>query len=260
VPRGIRHKTLSSTAGEGRPSAPRLVGEGLGAGRLLAPSPQPSPPLGEREPARRVCVAIVTGAHGVKGAVRLKSFTADPADVARYGPLEDESGERHFALSLVGAGKGVLLARLAGIADRNQAEALRGLRLYLRRAALPPTADDEYYHADLIGLDARLTDGGVLGRVRAVHDFGAGDTLEIERAGGPPIMVPFTRAVVPVVDLEAGRLMIDPPPGLLEPVKQNPPPPVGAEARPRRADPAPASSPSPLPSPAMAEREKSGAP
>jgi 16S rRNA processing protein RimM len=169
---------------------------------------------------KRVCVGVVTGAHGVRGAVRVKSFTADPAAVARYGPLEDESGERQFALRLIGSAKGVLVAKLAGIADRDQAEALRGLRLYLPRAALPPAGEDEYYHADLIGLAAALVDGTPLGQVRAVHDFGAGDTLEIVRPQGPPVVVPFTRAVVPLVDLAAGRLVVDPPPGLLAPVDE----------------------------------------
>ena len=105
---------------------------------------------------KRVCVGVVTGAHGVRGAVRLKSFTAEPEDVARYGPLEDESGERRFALRLIGGAKGVLIAAIAGIDDRDRAEALRGLRLYLPRSALPPTEEEEYYHADLIGLEAAL--------------------------------------------------------------------------------------------------------
>ena len=157
----------------------------------------------------------MTGPHGVKGAVRIKSFTASPRDIARYGPLEDEKGERRFALTVIGEGKGVLLARLSGVEDRDRAEALRGLRLYLPRAALPRTAEDEYYHADLIGLAAELVDGTKLGEVRAVHDFGAGDTLEIARAGGPPVLVPFTKSVVPVVDIEGGRLVLDPPPGIL---------------------------------------------
>jgi len=100
--------------------------------------------------------------------------------------------------------------------EGGRAEALRGMRLYLPRAALPPTGDEEYYHADLIGLEAALADGTLIGRVRAVHDFGAGDTLEIERPAGPAAMVPFTRAIVPVVDLGAGRLVLDPPPGLIE--------------------------------------------
>jgi 16S rRNA processing protein RimM len=167
-------------------------------------------------PDKRVCVGAVAGAHGVRGAVKIKSFTATPEDVARYGPLEDESGKRQFSLRLIGAGKGVLIGHLSGIADRNQAEASRGLRLYLPRAALPPTEEDEYYHADLLGLEAVLTDGTPVGAVRAVHDFGAGDTLEIARPEGPPVVVPFTRAVVPSVDLAAGRLVVDPPPGLLE--------------------------------------------
>ena len=165
---------------------------------------------------KRVCVGAVAGAHGVRGAVKIKSFTGTPEDIARYGALEDESGERHFTLRLTGAGKGVLIGHLSGIADRNQAEAARGLRLYLQRAVLPPTEADEYYHTDLIGLEAVLSDGTAVGRVRAVHDFGAGDTLEIARDEAPPLVVPFTCAIVPSVDLAAGRLVIDPPPGLLD--------------------------------------------
>jgi len=165
-----------------------------------------------------VCVGVVTGAQGVRGAVRVKSFTAVPEDIGNYGPLESENAQQRFTLEVVGAAKGVLIARLSGVKDRDAAEALRGLRLYLPRVALPPTDADEYYHADLIGLAALLPDGGMIGRVRAVHDFGAGDTLEIERPDTSPVLVPFTRAVVPVVDMAAGRLVVDPPPGLLEPV------------------------------------------
>lgn len=171
-------------------------------------------------PEKRVCLGLVAGAHGVRGAVRIKSFTAKPEDVAGYGPLEDESGRQRFSLRLVGEAKGVLIGWLSGVADRERAEALRGLRLYLPRAALPPTGEDEFYHADLIGLEAVLADGTALGQVKSVHDFGAGDTLEIERPEGPPAMVPFTRAVVPIVDLESGRLVIDPPPGLLDAPKR----------------------------------------
>ncbi|MGH7028795.1 MAG: ribosome maturation factor RimM, partial [Stellaceae bacterium] len=119
-------------------------------------------------------------------------------------------------LRVIGSAKGVLIATVSGVDDRDRAEALRGLRLYLPRAALPPPGEDEYYHADLIGLTAALADGGVLGRVSAVHDFGAGDTLEITRPKGPPLMVPFTKAVVPIVDLAAGRVVLDPPPGLMD--------------------------------------------
>ncbi len=166
--------------------------------------------------ARRVCVGVVTGPHGVGGAVRIKSFTARPKDVAAYGPLDDDSGTRRLELRLLGAARGVLIGRFSGVDDRNAAEALRGLHLYLPRAALPPPEPEEYYHADLIGLDAVLADGTRLGRVRAIHDFGAGDTVEIERTGAPSIMVPFTRAIVPMIEIEAGRLVVDPPCGLIE--------------------------------------------
>ena len=165
---------------------------------------------------RRICLGVVTGPQGVQGAVRIKSFTEAPENVARYGALTDETGVRRFELRLIGTAKGVVIARLLGVGDRNQAEALRGLRLYLPRSALPQTEADEYYHADLIGLEAVLGDGTPVGRIRAVHDFGAGDTLELARPGASPVMVPFTRAVVPSVELAAGRLVLDPPPGLLD--------------------------------------------
>jgi 16S rRNA processing protein RimM len=165
---------------------------------------------------KHICVGVVTGPHGVTGAVRIKSFTAIPEDIAAYGPLTDESGRQSFELRLVGAAKGVLIGRLGDVADRNRAEALRGLRLYLPRTALPPPEPEEYYHADLIGLDVVLRDGTLLGQVRAVHDFGAGDSLEVVRSGAPPVMVPFTRAVVPVVDIAGGRLVVEPPDGLLD--------------------------------------------
>ena len=163
-----------------------------------------------------VCLGVVTAAHGVQGAVRIRSFTEAPEDIVRYGTLTDETGTRSFDLRLVGTAKGVVIVRIAGIDDRNQAEALRGLRLHLPRAALPQTEAEEYYHADLIGLEAGLGAGTPVGRVRAIHDFGAGDTLEVTRPGMPPVMVPFTRAVVPIVEPAAGRLVLDPPPGLLD--------------------------------------------
>ncbi len=132
-----------------------------------------------------------------------------------------KAAQRQLNLRLIGNAKGVVVAKVAGIEDRDRAEALRGLRLYLPRDALPPPGDEEYYHADLIGLDAALTDGTPLGQVRAVHDFGAGDTLEIARPIGQPVMVPFTRAIVPVVDIAGGRLVVDPPPGLLDDPPRN---------------------------------------
>jgi 16S rRNA processing protein RimM len=163
-----------------------------------------------------VCVGVVAGAHGVRGAVRIKSFTADPADVAAYGPLTDESGARRFRLAVVGQSKGVVIARIDGVADRNAAEALRGVRLYVERSALPPPEEDEFYHADLVGMAAVQADGAPFGQVVAVHDFGAGDSLEIERPEGGTILLPFSRAAVPVVDVAARRLVVDPPEGLFD--------------------------------------------
>ena len=168
------------------------------------------------EATQRICVGIITGPQGVRGAVRIKSFTEVPEAVTAYGPVEDESGRRNFELRACGTAKGVVIARIAGVDSRDQAEALRGLRLYLPRSALPHTEPEEYYHADLIGLDALLRDGTRVGRVRAIYDFGAGDTLELSRDSAPPVLVPFTREVVPIVAPAEGRLVIEPPLGLLD--------------------------------------------
>ena len=159
----------------------------------------------------RILVGAITGAHGVRGQVRIRSFTADPLAVAAYGPVTDEDGKRRFELIVTGATKGGVIARLAGIEDRTAAEALRGVRLYVSRAALPETAKDEYYWTDLIGLRAELADGTHYGRVSDVQNFGASDLLEIERADGASELLPFTDRCVPVVDLEGGRVVIDPP-------------------------------------------------
>jgi 16S rRNA processing protein RimM len=167
-------------------------------------------------PEQRVLMGVITGAHGLRGLLRVKSFAAEADGISAYGPLEDEGGARRFALEHVGAAKGVLIMRLGGVSDRDAAEALKGVRLYLPRAALPEPGEEEYYHADLVGLEARLTDGTALGRVKAVHEFGAGDSLEVERPDGRTLFVPFTTAVVPEVDIKAGRLVIDPPDGLLD--------------------------------------------
>jgi 16S rRNA processing protein RimM len=166
----------------------------------------------------RICMGIVGAPHGVRGAVRIKSFTDAPEAIADYGALEDESGERRFTLRVVGAAKGdgMVIAQVSGVADRDRAEALRGLRLYALRAALPAPEEDEYYHADLVGLAAELADGTALGTVIAVHDFGAGDMIEVAREKGPQVLVPFTRAVVPVVDIAGGRLIVEPPAGLFD--------------------------------------------
>lgn len=163
---------------------------------------------------QKVCVGAVAGAFGVRGEVRLKSFCARPEAIAGYGPLATEDG-REFAVTLGSPIAGGIAARLSGIATRDQAEALRGQRLYADRARLPALADDEFYHADLLGLEVRDLGGALLGRVAAVLNHGAGDLLEVRRPGGASILLPFTREVVPIVDLAAGRLVADPPEGLI---------------------------------------------
>ena len=163
----------------------------------------------------RLCVGKIVGVHGVRGLVRIKSFTERPEDLVAYGPLGDKAGKRAFEITLKGRAKGVLLAALAGVGDRDQAKALQGTELYVERSALPALAEaeDEFYQADLIGLAAEDSAGRPLGRVRAVHNFGAGDLIELAGAGVPggSLMVPFTRAAVPTVDLATGRLVVDPP-------------------------------------------------
>lgn len=166
-------------------------------------------------PEARVLLGEIVGVHGVQGQVRIRAHTGDPLDVAAYGPLTAEPGGRALALEDVREVKGgVVVARVPGVADRDAAAALKGLRLYVLRSALPAPDAEEFYHADLEGLRAELAEGGVLGRVRRVVNFGAGDMLEIEREGGS-VLVPFTRAVVPTVDLAGGRVVVDPPAGLL---------------------------------------------
>lgn len=161
----------------------------------------------------RVCVGIITGPHGVRGLVKVKPFTADPADLAAYGAPEDESG-RVLPLTLLNPVKGQYLAEIDGIADRDAALAVQGVRLYVSRDALPDLPEDEFYHSDLIGLPVDLPDDERFGTVRAVYDFGAGDVLELVLEKGGIIMLPFTKEVVPVVDVAAGRLIAVPPPGL----------------------------------------------
>lgn len=151
-------------------------------------------------------------AHGVRGEIRLQSFTADPAAIATYGPLFDESGARRFVISsLRSLGKDIFVARVEGVADRNGAEALTGAELYLPREALPQPEEDEFYLADLEGLRAETVDGATLGRVIGVRNFGAGDLLEIQPPEGETILLPFTKAVVPTVDVAGGRVVVTPP-------------------------------------------------
>ncbi|OJX70286.1 MAG: 16S rRNA processing protein RimM [Magnetospirillum sp. 64-120] len=159
----------------------------------------------------RVCIGAIVGAHGIRGAVRVKSFTADPLDVAAYGPAEDEAGKRRFKLKVMGEVKDHVLASIEGVTDRNAAEALKGTGLYVSRDLLPPTEEDEFLYSDLVGLKAVGTDGSVIGTVKGVANFGAGDLLDVARPGQGSLLVPFTKAAVPVVDVGKGQVVVDPP-------------------------------------------------
>ena len=163
----------------------------------------------------RICVGAFAGSFGVSGEVRLKSFCAEPEAIASYGALYSEDGNRSFAIRLTRPVAGGLGARVSGITTMEEAEALKGISLFADRSRLPNLPDDEYYHADLIGLEARDTGGALIGTVSAVHNHGAGDLLEITGVGRKqPLLLPFTLAVVPTVDLSAGRIVIDLPEGL----------------------------------------------
>ena len=160
----------------------------------------------------RICLGQIGAPHGVRGEVRLRSFTADPDAIGAYGPLETEDGHVVQIESLRRA-KDHFVARLAGVADRDAAERLTNVKLYVLRERLPaPDHADEFYHADLIGLAVVDRDGGKLGTVVAVHNFGAGDLIEVRPTNGNTTqMLPFNEATVPVVDLAAGRLVVEPP-------------------------------------------------
>jgi 16S rRNA processing protein RimM len=158
---------------------------------------------------RQICVARIGAAHGVRGAVKLWTFTEDPLAVQGYGPLFTKDGARQFELISVREAKDHLVATLKGVATREDAERLNGLELYVARDKLLPTSADEFYHADLIGLTAQTTANELLGRVVAIHNFGAGDIIEIAPPHGPTMLLPFTHAVVPSVDLAGGRLVIE---------------------------------------------------
>ena len=159
--------------------------------------------------AGHICIARIGAAHGVRGAVKLWTFTEDPLAVKAYGPLLTKDGARSFEVASARAAKGHLVATLKGVATREDAERLNGIELYVAREKLPATDQNEYYHADLIGLAAVTSANEPLGRVVAIHNFGAGDIIEIAPPHGPTMLLPFTNAVVPTVDLAGGSVVIE---------------------------------------------------
>ena len=161
----------------------------------------------------RICVAQIGAAHGVRGEVKLRSFTEEPEAFTSYGPLESEDGTRRFEIETLRPSNDHFVARIAGVTDRNAAERLTNLKLYVSRDQLPPVEDDDtFYYSDLIGLAAMNPDGVTLGTVKAVLNFGAGDIVEITPTdGGASLMVPFTVEAVPTVDIQGKRIVVVPP-------------------------------------------------
>ena len=157
----------------------------------------------------RILLGRIAGAHGIRGEVLIKAFTAAPENIGTYGPLSDESGTRTFKLKSARATSKGVVARLQGVDDRNGAEALKGIALYIERERLPAAAEGEFYHADLIGLAAVDGDGKPIGEIVTVQNYGAGDLLEIRLAGSSKTeLVPFTDATVPEVDIAARRVVV----------------------------------------------------
>ncbi len=154
-------------------------------------------------------MAVIGAAQGLKGEVRVKSFGAEPEALGRYGALVAEDGRAFTVEALRGAGGEMLVVRFKGVSDRTAAEKLNGTRLFVPRAALPPAEEEEFYHADLVGLAVRNDSGETIGRVSAVHDFGGGDVLEIIHGAQRGVMIPFSRAAVPVVNIAEGFLSVD---------------------------------------------------
>jgi 16S rRNA processing protein RimM len=156
---------------------------------------------------RDVLLGVIIGAQGLKGEVKVKAFTATPEKLGAYGPLHAKDG-RTFGIVSVRAMKDAAIVAFKGIDDRSSAERLKGVELFVSRAALPATDDEEFYHADLIGLRAEDTEGRAMGTVRALHNFGAGDVLELARDDGDEVFLPFTREVARQIDVEGGRIVI----------------------------------------------------
>lgn len=170
------------------------------------------------EERKRVCLGRASGARGLKGEIRIRTFTEDPLSFGAYGALEDKAGSRTFEIESVAPAKDGVIARIKDITSREAAEALNGTEFYVDRDRLPEAQDDgEYYHADLVGLVAVSADGAAIGQIVAVQNFGAGDLLEVRPAtGGKTVLVPFTQNIVPDIDLEGGWLLMIPPEGLFD--------------------------------------------
>ena len=159
----------------------------------------------------KICLGAIAGAHGVKGEVKIKTFTQNAEDIASYGPLENETGDARFSILNFRPDKIGVVARIEGLEDREAAQRLKGTRLYVKREALPEVEEDTWYHADLVGLKVRAKDDREIGVVIGIHDFGAGDMVEVDPGAGEESMfIPFTRDAVPIVDIDQGFIVAEP--------------------------------------------------
>ena len=171
----------------------------------------------KKSESEKLCVGAITGAHGIHGEVKIKTFTELPEAIATFGKLCDERGDTSFVIRSIKPAKGGIVARIKGVDNRGAAEQLKGTALFTSRAHLPELEEGEYYYSDLLGLEVRFDDGRLFGHVKAVENFGAGDLIDVQPLeGGDTIFIPFTREIVPEIDIEAGWLTINPPEGLLE--------------------------------------------
>lgn len=157
----------------------------------------------------KICLGAVVGVHGIRGEVKVKAFTEDERSLAKYGVVRNEDGTREFDLKIVGRSKELLRVKIKGVEDRNTAETLIGTGFYIERSRLPEPEEDEFYHADLIGLEARGADGEKIGTVNALYNFGAGDLIELKTADGSLEMLPFTRQYVPTIDVKNGFIIVE---------------------------------------------------
>ena len=155
-----------------------------------------------------ILLAAVMGAQGLKGEVKVKLFTAEPDALPRYGALHTRDGRKLVITALRPAKEGEAVIAFESVCDRDAAEALKGAELFVDRAMLPETGEDEFYHADLIGLEAQDSEGRTLGKVAAIHNYGASDVIEITRPDGDSVLLAFTRETVPVIDIAGGRVVV----------------------------------------------------
>ncbi len=159
---------------------------------------------------RLIALGVIASAHGIRGQVKIRSFTADPRDITAYGPLKDHTG-RVYKLTIAGQNKDMLFASIEGITDRDAAEALRNIELFVPRDAFPEPQEHEYYHEDLVGLEILTPDGKLFGTILAVHNFGAGDLLSVKLVSGKEEFYPFTRSIFPEINIAKKIAIIEPP-------------------------------------------------